>query len=194
MTHPDETRAGGALRQCVGRMETSIEALESIGDANACGVARDLLEAALDLHAIALAKVLTICQETENGDLLIRNLLADAYVGAVVLLHGLHPQDAEARLRSKLAEMRPHWGVRGFRVELSHVDRTAARVQVIASDDAERGTNKALALEIEQVLTEAAPDLDRIVVEVSDKSVQTLAFVPSNSSKVTANDRDRQTA
>ena len=175
-------------------METSIEALESIADPNARGLARDLLESALDLHAIALAKVLTICQETENGDLLIRDLLADAYVGAVVLLHGLHPQDAEARLRSKLAEMRPHWGVRGFRVELTHVDRTAARVRVAVSDDADRGTNKALALEIEQVLTEAAPDLDGIVVEVSDKSVQTLAFVPSNSSKVTANDCDSQTA
>jgi hypothetical protein len=193
MTHVDEMRAG-ALRQCVERMETSIGALESIADPNARGVARDLLESALDLHAIALAKVLTICQETENGDLLIRNLLADAYVGAVVVLHGLHPQDAEARLRSKLAEMRPHWGVRGFRVELTHVDRTAARVQVAVSDIADRGTNKALALEIEQVLTEAAPDLDGITVEVSDKSVQTLAFVPSNSSKVIANDCDSQTA
>ena len=193
MTHVDETRAG-ALRQCVGRMETSIEALESIADPNARGLARDLLESALDLHAIALAKVLTICQETENGEVLIRNLLADAYVGAVVLLHGLHPQDAEGRLRSKLAEMRPHWGVRGFRVELTHVDRTAARVQVAVSDNADRGTNKALALEIEQVLTEAAPDLDRIMVEISDKSIQTLAFVPSSSSKVIANDCDSQTA
>ncbi len=193
MTDVDETRAG-ALRQCVGRMETSIEALESIADPNARGLARDLLESALDLHAIALAKVLAICQETENGDLLIRNLLADAYVGAVVLLHGLHPQDADARLRSKLAEMRPHWGVRGFRVELTHVDRTSARVRVVVSDDADRGTNKALALEIEQVLTEAAPDLDRIMVEVSDKSVRTTEFVPSNSSKVIANDCDSQTA
>ncbi len=193
MTHVDETRAG-ALRQCVGRMETSIEALESIADPNARGLARDLFESALDLHAIALAKVLTICQETENGDLLIRRLLADAYVGAVVLLHGLHPQDAEARLRSKLTEMRPHWGVRGFRVELAHVDRTAARVRVAVSDNADRETNKSLALEIEQALTEAAPDLDRITVEVSDKSVQTLAFVPSKSSKVTANDCDSQTA
>ncbi len=193
MTHVDETRAS-ALRQCVGRMETSIEALESIGDPNARGLARDLLEAALDLHAIALAKVLTICQEAENGDLVIRDLLADPYVGAVVLLHGLHPQDAETRLRSKLAQMRPHWGVRGFRVELTHVDRTAARVQVTVSDDADRGTNNDLALEIEQVLTEAAPDLDGIMVEVRDKSIQTPAFVPSNSSKVTANDRDRQNA
>ncbi len=193
MTHVDEMRAG-ALRQCIGRMETSIEALESIADPNARCLARDLLESALDLHAIALAKVLTICQKTENGELVIRNLLADPYVGAVVLLHGLHPQDAEARLRSKLAEMRPHWGVRGFRVELTHVDRTAARVQVAVSDDADRGTNKALALEIEQVLTESAPDLDRIVVEVSYKSVETQALVPPNSSNVTTNDCDSQSA
>ena len=193
MTHVDETRAG-ALRHCVGRMETSIEALESIADPNARGLARNLLESALDLHAIALAKVLTICQEAENGELLIRNMLADPYVGAVVLLHGLHPQDAEARLRSKLAEMRPHWGVRGFRVELAHIDQTAARVRVTVSATAGHEANKTLALEIEQVLTDAAPDLDRIVVEVSDKSVQTLAFVPSNSSKVHANDCDSQTA
>lgn len=193
MTHVDETRAS-ALRQCVGRIETSIEALESIGDAKARGVARDLLEAALDLHAIALAKVLTICQEAENGDLVIRDLLADAYIGAVVLLHGLHPQDAETRLRSKIAEMRPHWGVRGFRVELTHIDQTAAQVQVTVSDDADGGTNDALALEIEQLLTDAAPDLDGIVVEVSDKSIETPAIAPSNSSKVTANDRDTQIA
>jgi hypothetical protein len=193
MTHVEETRAG-ALRQCVGRMETSIQALESIDDPNARGLARDLLESALDLHAIALAKVLTICQKAENGDVLIRNLLADPYVGAVVLLHGLHPQDAEARLRSKLAEMRAHWGVRGFRVELTYLDRATARIHVAVSENADRGTNEALALEIEQVLTEAAPDLDGIMVEVSDKSVRTPAFVPSNSSKVTANDRDGQTA
>jgi hypothetical protein len=79
-------------------------------------------------------------------------------------------------------------------VELAHVDQTAARFRLAVSAASDHESNKTLALEIEQVLTEAAPDLDRIEVEVSDKSIQTLAFVPSNSSKVHANDCDSQTA
>jgi len=148
------------------RMETSIEALESIADSNARGLARNLLESALDLHAIALAKVLTICQEAENGELLIRNLLADPYVGAVVLLHGL-----TRRTPRPPAEQLARCGRIGrprFRVELAHIDQTAARVRVTVSATAGHEANKTLALEIEQVLTDAAPDLDRIVVEVSE--------------------------
>jgi acetolactate synthase small subunit len=164
MTNVEEARTT-ALGQCLGRLETLIETLEGVKDADARRVARELMEATLDLHGLALAKVLTICQSAEDGDGLIRRLIADEYVSAVALLHGLHPQNAEARLQSKIAAMRPHWGVRGFRVDVVDVDRTTARVHVSFSDDVIRANIDVVTREVEQTLTEVAPDLDRIIVE-----------------------------
>ena len=164
------TAQPNALGQCLARLETLIETLDRLDDVNARSVARELLDATLDLHGLALARVMTICNGAENGDVVLRDLLADEYVAAVTLLHGLHPEDAEARLRNKVAAMRPHWGVRGFRVDVIEVDRTTARVRMVFSNDNSRAIREDLAREVEQALTEAAPDLESIIVEGLDEN------------------------
>ena len=171
MTNGADTETS-ALGQCLRRLESLIESLDRVQDANARSAARALLETALDLHGLALARILTICQGFENGDDVIRSLIDDEYVAAIALLHGLHPQEAEARLRRKIATMRPHWGVRGFRVDLISVDRTSARVRVDFADDDARQNEGGLKLkrELEDLFAEAAPDLDSVVIDGLDEA------------------------
>lgn len=187
-----------ALGSCLARLETLIETLDRLDDVNARAVARELLDATLDLHGLALARIMTICNGAENGDLLLRDLLADNYVAAVALLHGLHPEDAETRLRNKVAAMRPHWGVRGFRVDVIAVDRTAARIRMTFSNDNSRAISQDLAHEVEQALTEAAPDLESITVEGLDEIGGTSEIlgksIPLYSSDVGAGRHERQGA
>ncbi len=157
-----------ALRRCLERIDEARERLESIGDGEANAVARDLLGAVMDLHGLALARALTLAQSSDAGDALAQRFVEDDYVAAVMLLHGLHPEDPKTRLHKKLSSMRPHWGVRGFRVELLAVQRGAAKVKVHWSDAAAKAERSALLREIENVLTDAAPDLDLIALEEVD--------------------------
>lgn len=165
-----------ALGQCLRRMETSVEMLDGISDEKVRSIARELLEASLDLHGLALARLIAIGQGGGDGAAIISRFVADEYVAAVMLLHGLHPDEAEVRLRRKLASMRSHWGVRGFRVDLLGVDGACANVGVRFGDD--RSDRTAIRREIEDALTEAAPDLDRIIVEDFDVATTSGLRVP----------------
>ena len=157
-----------ALRRCLERMDEARERLEGIGDVEAEAVARELLAAVMDLHGLAFARALTLAQSGVAGDALAQRFVEDDYVAAVMLLHGLHPEDPETRLRKKLSSMRPHWGVRGFRVELLTVERGAAKAKIYWGDAAPKAERSALLREIEDVLTDAAPDLDLIALEEAD--------------------------
>lgn len=142
--------------------------LEEIGDVAARSTARDLVDAVIDLHALALARTMTIVMSDEGGSDLARRLACDDYVAATMLLHGLHPEDPETRLRKKLAAMRPHWGVRGFRVELVEVSASSAKARILWSD--ESLDRRAVRLEVEADLTNAAPDLDMISIEEVERA------------------------
>ncbi len=185
-----------ALGQCLSRIETLIEALNSVDNHDCHSIARELVDSLLTLHGIALAKAITICQNSENGELLMRNLLDEEYFAAVILLHGLHPEEPEARLQRKVAELRAHWGVQGVRVDLIDVDQTTARIRVSISGEQTHEARAGLIAEIEQALTEAAPDLDRIIIEDFNlySSLAQRNLTPSASSAVEVSQHGRQSA
>jgi hypothetical protein len=157
-----------ALQSCLQRMQTAMSALDEIGDATAHSVAKDLVDALLDLHGIALAKTMAVVLNGENGRALAERLAADDYVAATMLLHGLHPEDPETRLRKKISAMRPHWGVRGFRVDLAEVSASSAKAHILWSNPTV--DRRAVLLEVEAALTDAAPDLDAISLEEVERA------------------------
>jgi hypothetical protein len=157
-----------ALGRCLERIDEARERLEELHDGEAKVQAKLLLEAVMDLHGLALARALTLAQSGLAGDALTQRLAEDDYVATVLLLHGLHPEEPETRLKKKLSSMRPHWGVRGFRVELVAVERGAAKAKVHWNGAAAKAERGALLREIENVLTDAAPDLDLIALEEAD--------------------------
>ncbi|WOJ90889.1 nitrogen fixation protein NifU [Methylocapsa polymorpha] len=156
---------GGAMQNGLRRLEALIEAIDGLRDSTAREAARELLELMLDLHGLALARIVSIVASASDGTALTERLASDANVKAIMLLHGLHPEEPEMRLRKTLASMRPHWGVRGVRVELIHVGAGAARVRVYRSECSGAASDSDLRREIEEALVEAAPDLDDIIIE-----------------------------
>jgi hypothetical protein len=152
-----------ALGSCLQRMQTAMTALHEIGDTKARSVAKDIVDALIDLHGLALARTMTVVMNSQDGRVLVERLAADDYVAAIMLLHGLHPDDPETRLRKKIGAMRPHWGVRGFRVELAEVSASSAKAQILWSNPI--ADRRAVLVEVEAALTDAAPDLDAISVE-----------------------------
>lgn len=144
----DSARLEASLR----RIEELADDLDRLADAAAREHARELLERVLDLHGLGLARIITLIARAEGGADLLERLGQDEPVRAVLLLHGLHPEDLETRLRRAIAELRP-----AVVAELTGLSHRQARLRVTGADPALREA-------IEAALLEQAPDLEAIEI------------------------------
>jgi len=146
-------------------LEELIERLGQLPDPAARALARELVELILDLHGIALARVMTIVAGADGG--ILARLAEDEQVQSILLLHGLHPEDLETRVRRAVERLRPHLGVHGLRLDVVEIARGTARLKVHPGNGA---TPKAslfwtLPSEIEDAIVEAAPDIDKVIID-----------------------------
>ena len=157
MTTADCAAEAEDLATSLRRLEGLIAALDGLSDPRAREPARALLELVLDLHGLALARIAAMTVEA-SGPALLERLAADETVRAMLLLHGLHPEEAGVRIAKALAAL-------PVRVELLHCDARRARLLVHAADHADRHALRAV---IEAAIVEAAPELEEIVIEGLD--------------------------
>jgi hypothetical protein len=151
--------AEGALR----RIEERIAALDAMPDSRGRTAARDILEAVLDLHGLALARFLAIVAASDDGDTLLQALAADEQVAALLLLHGLHPELPEARVRKALQRAKPKLAAQGADLQLIEVSDGVARLR-LRMPGASREETAMVRREIEDTIVEAAPDLEEIAI------------------------------
>jgi hypothetical protein len=147
------------------RIESLIAALDSGGDAPARQLARNLLQVVLDLHGLALARVAAIIAATPDGAALLARLADDPHVGAVLLLHGLHPQEPAERVQHAVAKLNQEMAAAGARVIVLAVDGTSARLLVQRRSAADPVW---LRQQVESAVVEAAPELEELVIEGLD--------------------------
>jgi hypothetical protein len=161
MTDADGRRLDASLR----RIESLIAALDDLPDPDAREPARELLDQVLDLHALALARMTAMIAAAEGGPALLARLAADDQVRAVLLLHGLHPETVEARIRDAVERLRPGLGARGIRVELVKAGAAAARLRVHMDDRVGALGADEIRQEIEDAVVGAAPEIEELVIE-----------------------------
>ena len=159
-----EARETETLEQSLARLEKLTAALEGIADETGRQAARELLALVLDLHARSLARVITIIAASDDGAAILDKIVEDRALRAILLLHGLHPQNVEDRLQDVIARMQSQWSARGLHVSLMSVNEAFAMVQLQRNGVAE--PTDRLRLEIENALTDAAPDIDDILIEM----------------------------
>ena len=160
---------GEDVRKAARRLGELIEALDKHPDPAASGPARELVALVLDLHALGLARLMAVLGRADGREAIIARLLEDEHVRALLLLHGLHPEDMETRVRRCAERLRPHLGVHGLRLEVIDVAGGTVRVRVHGADAGIRAPLLwTLPGEIEDAIVEAAPDAERIVVEGLD--------------------------
>jgi Fe-S cluster biogenesis protein NfuA len=152
------------------RLEELIRALDAHTDPAAKETARELLTLVLDLHGMGLAKLMGIVTTAEGGTAILARLVDDEQVRAMLLLHGLHPDDLETRVRRAVDRLRPHLGIHGLRLDVVEIASGTVRLRLHGSGAA---TIKAPLLwtlpgEIEDAVVEAAPDAEKILIDGLD--------------------------
>ncbi len=153
--------------QALRRLEDLIGALDAYPDPAASEPARELVSLVLNLHGIGLAGLMTIITKADRDGAIVAQLVEDEKVRAMLLLHGLHPDDMEARVRRAVERLRPHLGVHGLRLEVAEIAKGTVRLRIWGSEGPGLSAPMLWSLpsEIEAAIVEAAPDVERVEIE-----------------------------
>ena len=170
------------------RIEKLVEEVATFTDPHARDTAQELVQALLDMYGEGLARMLELTAQTEaSGYALIETFASDELLGALFMLHGLHPVDLEARIAQALVEVRPYLQSHGGNVELVKVEGHKAYLRLEGSCHGCPSSTMTLKSAIEEAIYKAAPDLDELkvegVVEPPPRPGKPVAFIPPRRNK-----------
>jgi len=166
----------GEFQGRIERIEGLIHRLEAIPDVAQRNEMRELLQAVLELHGAALERMLAIVSEVSGPELgSSEALLRDSLVASVLLLHGLHPRDLDARVRGAIEKAQGVLRGYGARVTFAGAPGRNVRLEVRGVDAAH--TAKAVRAVLEEEIYEAAPDAASVVI-LGLEHFETPGFVP----------------
>jgi Fe-S cluster biogenesis protein NfuA/nitrite reductase/ring-hydroxylating ferredoxin subunit len=159
------------LRATGERIEALLEAA-STGGRVARERAEELVRLVVDLYGAGLERLLEIVHESGRlDDELLDRLAADDLVASLLAVHGLHPDDVEARVAAALDSVRPYLGSHGGDVEfLGLTDDGAVRLRMLGSCDGCPSSSVTLTLAVESAIQAAAPEVTGIEVEEATPS------------------------
>jgi Fe-S cluster biogenesis protein NfuA/nitrite reductase/ring-hydroxylating ferredoxin subunit len=149
------------------RVEELLDALKSGGFGPAASAAEELVSLLVGLYGEGLAQILSIlAAQGPHGAAMIDKLADDPTVEGLLLLHGLHPLDVDARIQRALDRVRPYLGSHAGGVEYLGVDAAGgARLRLEGSCHGCPSSTVTVELAITGAVRDAAPEVTDVVVE-----------------------------
>lgn len=150
----------------ISRIEALVEAIEKSADADAREKTREVVGTLLELHGAGLKRIFELLSTVENpGKTVLDRCLEDDLVRSLLLLHELHPENLEQRVREALARVRPYLQSHGGDVELLEVSPAGVRLRMEGSCQGCPSSAVTMRDTIERAVYEVAPDAAPIEVE-----------------------------
>ncbi|MDJ0394700.1 NifU family protein [Rhodococcus sp. G-MC3] len=153
---PDEWRTAGE------RIDALIDGL-STGGALARERAEQLVREVADLYGEALARILASAGPQHRA-----HMVDDDLIASLLLVHGLHPDDVETRVRNALDGVRPYLGSHGGDVELIGVQDGVVTLRLLGSCKSCPSSSVTLELAVTDAVQAAAPETTSIEVRTTD--------------------------
>jgi Fe-S cluster biogenesis protein NfuA/nitrite reductase/ring-hydroxylating ferredoxin subunit len=148
------------------RVEELLDSLKSGGFGPAASAAEELVSLLVGLYGDGLAQIMTVLAENgPAGAAMIDALADDPVVESLLLLHGLHPLDVDARIQRALDRVRPYLGSHAGGVEYLGVRDGVARLRLEGSCHGCPSSTVTVQLAITGAVREAAPEVSDVVVE-----------------------------
>jgi Fe-S cluster biogenesis protein NfuA/nitrite reductase/ring-hydroxylating ferredoxin subunit len=149
------------------RVEELLDGLKSGGFGPAASAAEELVSLLVGLYGDGLAQIMSILgAHGPEGAAMIDALADDPAVEGLLLLHGLHPLDVDARVQRALDRVRPYLGSHAGGVEYLGVDAGGvARLRLEGSCHGCPSSTVTVELAITGAVHDAAPEVTDVVVE-----------------------------
>jgi Fe-S cluster biogenesis protein NfuA/nitrite reductase/ring-hydroxylating ferredoxin subunit len=154
------------VQQVSARVEELLDALKAGGFGGAAPAAEELVGLLVGLYGDGLARIATILAESgPGGAAMLTKLAEDPLVESLLLLHGLHPLDVDARIQRALDRVRPYLGSHAGGVEYLGVVDGVARLRLEGSCHGCPSSTVTVQLAITGAVQDAAPEVTDVVVE-----------------------------
>lgn len=153
------------LAECVERIEVLLHRIDGLPDAAVREDIQEVVQCLLDYHGAALAQLLKVLAGATGEPSLFETLAEDELVGSLLVLHGLHPANLEARVLEALDSVRPFLESHGGDVQMTQLVNGTVHLQLQGSCHGCPSSQATLKLRIEQAILQAAPEIERIVVD-----------------------------
>jgi Fe-S cluster biogenesis protein NfuA len=146
-----------SVREASERIDVLLDELEASAVPAVMRRVQELLQCVMALQAEGLRRVV------EAADpVVVRTLADDEVVGSLLVLHGLHPDDVDTRVRRALEQVRPSLGSHADDVSLAGVDDQGVVHLRLASS----GCSAAAVQEaVQAALLVTAPDIAGVETE-----------------------------
>ena len=135
------------------RIEQLVRRLESAGDPALHAVASELLQAVIEMHAVALDRMFAVLARQPGGD------------DAIAAMADDDPVDVETRVLGALEKVRPYLHSHGGDVELLSVSAGVVRLRLQGSCGSCSSSSATLKGAVEDAIYQAAPEVAEIVAE-----------------------------
>ena len=154
-----------SVAQAGERIEALLASLRSHGGA-AAETAEELVRLLVGMYGDGLAAIMAALADAgEPGRAIVDRLTADPLVEGLLLLHGLHPLDVDARIQRALDQVRPYQGSHAGGVQYLGVTDGVARLRLEGSCHGCPSSTVTVRLAIEGAVQDAAPEVSAVVVE-----------------------------
>jgi Fe-S cluster biogenesis protein NfuA len=161
------------------RIGELVGGLENIADAGARANAKALVQLLLDLHGTGLERVMeVVARSAQSGQDIIEDLGRDPLVSSLLVLYGLHPRDFESRVAQAVERVRPQVRKGGGELDLRGIEGGVVKLQLRITGHACASTGKTLRTMVEDAMYEAAPDMNRLLIEGLEPPAGSSGFVP----------------
>jgi Fe-S cluster biogenesis protein NfuA len=153
-------------------LDALLQELERWADPQAQSRVREIVQAILRMHSAGLEHLLGHLESAgEPGRTVLATCTRDPLVEGMLLLHGLHPQDVEARVREALEEVRPALRAHGGNVELVEISEDVVRLRLQGNCHSCPSSSVTMQQTIEQAILGKAPEVGAVEVENAEEFV-----------------------
>ena len=151
------------VQQAGDRIEELLGVLAGTGKG---AVAEELVRLLVGLYGDGLAHIVGALQDDgDAGAAILERLTGDPLIESLLLLHGLHPLDVDARIQRALDRVRPYLGSHAGGVSYVGVTDGVALLRLEGNCDGCPSSTVTVQLAIEGAVQDAAPEVTEVVVE-----------------------------
>jgi Fe-S cluster biogenesis protein NfuA len=154
------------------RIEELVTRVENVADSAIRAVAQELLQAVIELHGVALDRILATVAELPQGKTALTAMASDELVSNVLSLHGINPVPVETRVAAAIERAQPYLQSHGGEVELASVEDGVVHVKLKGSCGHCSSSSDTLRNSVEAAIYNAAPEVATVVAESVSRPVR----------------------
>jgi hypothetical protein len=158
----------------VQRIEKLLEEFEQSAGPQARERAGELVGLLMNIYGAGLSRLIEILGASTG---MVERVAEDRLLASLLLLHGLHPESMETRIRRAL--QRVERGLEAQHVVLDGLEAGVARVRIEKNGGVSRWPAEALASIIERAVVEAAPDVEGLEIDGLESGAALVQIAPA---------------